>query len=93
MADKVSLEDYRKMESEKDKQIQELIETIEKMKEMPYSAIKYFASLQLKEENALARKIIIKLCNAIRALNNPNTQLTDVDDFLSEAENFLEKEI
>ncbi|MBR6401808.1 MAG: hypothetical protein IKS48_00325 [Eubacterium sp.] len=39
-----------------------------------------------------SKKIIEKLCNAVRTLNNPNTELTDVDDFLSEAEQFIKEE-
>ena len=37
-----------------------------------------------------AKTIIKKLCNCIRALNNPNTQLTDVNGFLKEFEEFTE---
>lgn len=36
-----------------------------------------------------AKEIIKKLCNCIRTLNNPNTELTNVDSFLEDAENFV----
>ena len=39
-----------------------------------------------------AKEIIRKLCDTVRALNNPNTQLTDVNGFLQNAEAFINKE-
>lgn len=38
-----------------------------------------------------AVEIIGKLCGTVRTLNNPNTQLADVDDFLAEAEKFVKE--
>jgi len=46
---------------------------------------------QLKKQIEQAKEIIKKLCGAVRALNNPNTELTDIDGFLSEAEQFLKE--
>ena len=37
-----------------------------------------------------AKTIIKELCDCVRALNNSNTQLTDVDGFLKEFEEFTE---
>ena len=36
-----------------------------------------------------AKTIIKKLCNCIRDLNNPNIQLTDINGFLKEFEEFI----
>jgi hypothetical protein len=36
-----------------------------------------------------AKEIIRELCGAVKALNNPNTQLTDIKGFLQKAEAFL----
>lgn len=47
----------------------------------------------LEEQLSKAKETIKKLCGAIRALNNPNTHLTDVNGFLQEAEAFVDKEI
>lgn len=38
-----------------------------------------------------SKDIIKKLCNCIRTLNNPNTELTNVDSFLEDAENFIKE--
>ena len=46
---------------------------------------------QLRNDLKQAKEIIKKLCGAVRALNNPNTELTDIDGFLSEAEQFLKE--
>lgn len=45
----------------------------------------------LEKQNEQAKKIIKNLCNTVRALNNPNTELTDVKGYLSEAEQFLKE--
>ena len=47
----------------------------------------------LEEQLTKAKETIKKLCETVRALNNPNTQLTDVNGFLQEAEAFVDKEI
>lgn len=51
------------------------------------------ANVNIKAQNIIdkAKEIIGKLCGAVRALNNPNTQLADVDDFLVEAEKFIKE--
>ena len=36
-----------------------------------------------------AKGIIRELCGTVKALNNPNTQLTDIKGFLKKAEGFL----
>lgn len=38
-----------------------------------------------------AKEIIRKLCGTVRALNNPNTQLTNVDVYLADTESFLKE--
>lgn len=42
-------------------------------------------------ELSIAKGIIRELCGAVRALNNPNTQLTDINGFLQKAETFLKE--
>ena len=46
---------------------------------------------RLTDELTEARETIRKLCGTVRALNNPNTQLTDVNGFLQNAEAFLKE--
>lgn len=47
----------------------------------------------LEEQLNKAKETIKKLCGTVRTLNSPNTQLTDVDGFLQEAEALVKEEM
>ena len=44
-----------------------------------------------KQQLSEAKEIIKELCGTIRALNNPNTQLTDIDVYLAHVDAFLKE--
>ena len=46
---------------------------------------------ELTDKLTETKEIIKELCGTVRALNNPNTQLTDVNGFLQNAEAFLKE--
>lgn len=49
------------------------------------------APLENEKRLAEAKEIIGKLCRTVRTLNNTNTQLTDVDNYLVDFEQFLKE--
>ena len=44
---------------------------------------------EYEKENKEAKEVIKMLIGTVRELNNPNVQLTDVNGYLAEAEQFL----
>lgn len=60
-------------------------EYLKKVIELEYKNEKF------EEENKKAKEIIRELCGTVRALNNPNTQLTNVDVYLADTESFLKE--
>ena len=60
-------------------------EYLKKVTELEYKNEKF------EEENKKAKEIIRELCGTVRALNNPNTQLTNVDVYLADTESFLKE--
>lgn len=78
--------ELRRMNEERE----HLLKVIHKKNLQGMRLVRRRRELQVQVEEA--KEIIRKLCGAVRALNNPNTQLTDVNGFLQNAEAFINKE-
>ena len=68
----------------------ERVEKERKLREQAEATIAFIK--MILNELSEAKDIIRELCGTVRALNNPNIQLTDVNGFLQKAEAFINKE-